>query len=750
MRQIFQNYKTGELSIDDVPPPSLSGGGILVRNIASLISAGTERTTVTTAQKSLVGKAQMRPDLVKKVLTVAKREGLLSTFRMVQNKLDTIVPLGYSSAGEVIAVAADVDEFSVGDRVACAGQGYASHAEIVFVPRNLAAKIPHTVSIGDAAYTTLGAIALQGVRQSGTVIGNAVAVIGLGLIGLLTVQILKAAGCRVMGFDVNEAALEVGLTVGCDKVGLSSALNDATIDHLTAGYGFDCSILTASTKDNSPILMAGDITRNKGRMVIVGAVPANIPRSPFYEKEIEVSFSRSYGPGRYDTTYEERGLDYPHAYVRWTENRNMLAFIDLLEQKKIDLRSLTTHRFTLEEAKNAYDIVSGKKIPDSRPIGMLIEYDSASDPPTSSLIVNETPAVTGDQLKIGFIGAGSFAQNYLLPPLKRNKRVRLVSVATARGLSSTDVAKKFKFESATTDSGEIINNPDIDAVFITTRHDQHADLATRALKQHKSVYLEKPLALDWNQLDALVDAYAADPGRLMIGFNRRFAPSIYGMKKFLAKKLQPCNALYRINAGYVPKDHWTQDPIQGGGRILGEVCHFVDLLAYLIDSVPVRLYAEVISTRQTDVTTHDNLSVTTKYRDGSVSTILYTASGDRSFPKERLEIFSEQTVATVDDFRYWTCTRSGKTKKFGSRKQDKGYKNSLNAFTDSCKRGLPSPVPFEDAVIATISTFKILESLTTGQAVNFDIDHKQNALDNLSSLYSSILANRYKNPENAG
>ncbi|MBL7960950.1 zinc-binding alcohol dehydrogenase, partial [bacterium] len=391
MLQVIQNYKSGELKVEDVPEPALMPGGILVRNVFSLISSGTEKTTVETAQKSLVGKAQSRPDLVKKVIAVAKREGLLSTFRLVKNKLDTQVPMGYSSAGVVTAVASDVDEFAVGDRVACAGQGYASHAETIFVPRNLAVKIPVSVEFDEAAFTTLGAIAMQGVRQAQLVVGEKVAVIGLGLIGLITVQILKASGCIVAGFDIDSDACSLAKELGADYALLTAGNYLPIIEKMTDGYGVDCAIITASTKTNLPVILAGDITRNKGSVVIVGGVPADVPRSPFYEKEIDIRFSRSYGPGRYDTSYEEKGLDYPYGYVRWTENRNMQAFLQLTSDKKIDLKKITSHRFRIEDANKAYQLITGKTKSKEKFIGILLEYDHRREFAVQKhFIVNET------------------------------------------------------------------------------------------------------------------------------------------------------------------------------------------------------------------------------------------------------------------------------------------------------------------------------------------------------------------------
>lgn len=742
MLQVIQNYKTGELKVDDVPEPALMPGGLLVRNVFSLISSGTEKTTVATAQKSLIGKAQSRPDLVKKVIAVAKREGLLSTFRLVKNKLDTLVPMGYSSAGVVIAVAADVDDFAVGDRVACAGQGYASHAETIFVPRNLAVKIPVNVGYDEAAFTTLGAIAMQGVRQAQLVVGEKVAVVGLGLIGLMTVQILKASGCIVAGFDIDPEACELASQLGADHVLLSDGNYLPVIEKMTDGYGVDCTIITASTKTNEPVVLAGEITRNKGSMIIVGGVPADVPRSPFYEKEIDVRFSRSYGPGRYDPSYEEKGLDYPYGYVRWTENRNMQSFLQLLTDKKIDLKRMTTHRFKIDEAEKAYQLITGKNKSKEKFIGILLEYDHRKAvAPQKQFVIREagTSLSSVPTARIGFIGAGNFAQNYLLPILKNDKRALLSIVSTSKGLTSANVAKKFKFLSATTDNTEIIQHKEIDCIFIATRHHLHAPYVIEAMKQNKAVFVEKPLALNYDQLQDIINTAETHSPRVMVGFNRRFAPAVVETKKFLSHKIQPCVVTYRINAGFVPKEHWSQDPIEGGGRIIGEVCHFVDLVSYLIGSIPIKVYADVVSSTRDDMVGKDNAGMTFKFRDGSIATIIYTASGDKSFPKERIEIFNENSVAVIDDFRKVTFSRNGKTRTFGGSKQDKGYKAALNAFITCVLTGSESPVSLQESVNVTIVTLKILESLSQGVPVDIHLDDRQEFLKELSKIHTSSL-----------
>lgn len=720
MLQVIQNYNTGKLTVEEVPPPSLQSGGILVRTMASLISAGTERHTIETARKSLVGKARSRPDMVRKVIQIARRDGWLNTYRLVKNKLDTPVPLGYSNAGIVIAVAEDVDEFSVGDRVACAGQGYASHAETVFVPKNLAVRIPDYVSFEEAAYTTLGAIALQGVRQADPKIGETVVVIGLGLLGNLTVQLLKANGCRVMGIDLQKSACSLALQAGADYALLPDEDAVPFIHRTTNGIGADSVIITAATHNNAPVILAGDLLRHKGTLIIEGAVPADIPRSPFYEKEIDVRFARSYGPGRYDPLYEEIGIDYPYAYVRWTENRNMQAFTDFLARRLVKTEPITTHRFKIEDAEKAYALITGKSENKETVVGVILTYDHRYDelpkkpeecPPT---LVHSGST---DTIRIGFLGAGNFAQNMLLPHFKKISGVELTAVSTSKGITAKKVADKFKFRTHTTNNSEILQNADIQAVFITTRHHLHAPFVIEALQAGKAVYVEKPLALSPEELDQIITVYRQNPRLLMVGYNRRFAPVVSKVKQFLSTKISPYVMHYRINAGHIPKDHWIQDPMQGGGRIIGEVCHFVDLMIYFLKATPTLAYARTLSYNAEDITQRDNVIITLNFSDGSIGSISYIAIGDTTFPKERIELFGEQSVAVIDDFKKCTLTRNGRTQTFGGSKQDKGYRLSVEAFIHALKNQQESPITFSDLIATSRTIFAILESLSTGQPV---------------------------------
>jgi polar amino acid transport system substrate-binding protein len=714
MKQLIQNLKTGELKVEEVPPPLLKTSGVLVRNVYSLISAGTERSTVKMGQSSLLGKASRRPDLVGEVLHNIQREGMINTYHKVMNRLDTPKALGYSSAGVVIETSGDIEELKPGDRVACAGSDYASHAEVVFIPKNLCIPIPPEVSFREAAFTTLGAIAMQSIRQAEATVGDCVTVIGLGLVGLLTVQILKTSGCQVIGLDINPDTLELAKELGAEKTLL---INDPKVEALvagfTSGYGVDRVIITAATPSNQPVELAGRIVRDRGIIVVVGAVKMDIPRNLYYEKELTVKLSRSYGPGRYDTTYEEKGIDYPIGYIRWTEKRNMAAFLQLIAEKKINLEKMITQVFPIAQATRAYEIITGKTHENS--LAILLDYHNGCPEPEKvesrvyltknvrSVIPAETP------LKVGFIGAGNFAQNYLLPPLKGIKEVWLHGVTTARGINAHAVARKFDFVFCTSNSLEILQDPDIHCVFIATRHNLHANLVVQALEQNKHVFVEKPLALSEAELAAVITAYKNSSGELMVGFNRRFSPLVQKVKRFLHPLQNPLVIHYRVNAGFVPKTHWAQDPIEGGGRILGEVCHFVDLMQYLTDAEPLKVYAEAISSLNTSITDFDNVNITVKFNDGSLGVITYVALGDPGPGKERIEIFGDNATVIIDDFKMAALYDNRKTKKVWAK--GKGHREEVEAFISALKAGNSAPIDFKSLVLTTITTFNIHESL---------------------------------------
>jgi predicted dehydrogenase/threonine dehydrogenase-like Zn-dependent dehydrogenase len=715
MKQLSQEMKKGTMHVEDVPDPSLGAGGVVVRTQYSLISAGTERTSVSKRKSSLLSKVRSNPEMLKVVTDQMKNYGIVQTYKKVMNKLESYAPLGYSSAGTVVAVADDIEDFVPGDRVACAGAGYANHAELVFVPKNLCAKLPSEVSFQEGAFTTVGTIALQGVRQAAPTLGETVAVIGLGLVGQLTVQLLKAAGCSVIGIDLDSRNVALAKTMGANaafKRMSPGAVQD--VRSFTRGYGADAVIITAATKNNDPVELAGLISREKGRVIIVGDVGLSLPRDSYYLKELDIKLSRSYGPGRYDALYEEKGLDYPIGYVRWTEKRNMEEFLTLVEQKKVNVGALTTHVFTFADAPKAYNIITGKT--PERYVGVLLEYPEAKPGPKSISVAPAQP--TQASLSIGFIGAGNFAQSSLLPYLKA-KNVAFKSVCTARGLNAKNVARQFGFERATTDPKEIYASEMIDTVFIATRHNLHASLCVQAIKNFKHVFVEKPLALNDAELDQIVSAHNAAMKksnlRFMVGFNRRFAPSVREAKKFFEAAGQPMVINYRVNAGYLPKDHWSQDLIEGGGRIIGEVCHFIDTIQFITGGMPQKVFAQSLSTSG-NYTQSDNVAITVRFNNAAVGVITYLANGDASVPKERIEMFAAGKTAVIENFKRLE-TYHGNTRKVKDWSvPDKGHRAEMEEFIESIHLA-NDLIPFESLIATTRATFRIIDSLETGRPV---------------------------------
>jgi polar amino acid transport system substrate-binding protein len=712
MLQAIQYQKTGKLHVKELPAPELKPKMIIVRTVASLISAGTERTSVATAQASTLEKIRTRPDLVKQVLDMAKREGWMSTIEKVRTKLDSYKALGYAASGEVIASLCD--EFSPGDRVACAGGGYASHAEILAVPRNLAVKIPEGVSYDEAAFTTLGAIAMQGVRQAKVSLGESVAVIGLGLLGQITLQLLKAAGCRVIGLDINERQFALAREFGADALLTSNSGSLPEIENFTRGIGCDAVIITAGTNSNEPVELAIKAARKRGRLVVVGAVGMNLPRAGFYEKELEVTIACSYGPGRYDPSYEEEGNDYPVGYVRWTERRNMESVLDLMAAGRLNVERIITHRIPILEAQRAYDIITGKIVEPY--MGILLKYPDRGDQAllrTVQVDPTASPRKKGGDLGVGFIGAGSFAQSYLIPPAKREK-ARLVSVMTSTSVNARSVAEKFGFSEATTDADTLLANPAIDALFIATRHDTHGDYVARALEAGKQVFVEKPLAINRAELER-IRGIATTNDRLMVGFNRRFSDPLLAMEKFFAQTNEPKTMLYRVNAGFIPPDNWIQAEAQGG-RIIGEGCHFIDAMSFISGGHPTSVHATAIGSTNMQVRNADSVSITIRFSDGSVGTLHYLANGDPSIPKEYFEVFAGGSTAIMNNFKTLTLARGrkSKTENFSG---DKGHSEEVRRTLRAMSDGGPMPISFASLSTTTEATIAAVESLETGESV---------------------------------
>jgi predicted dehydrogenase/threonine dehydrogenase-like Zn-dependent dehydrogenase len=711
MKQVVQNFKTGELAVREVPMPHLVGPGVLVRTHVSLVSAGTERMVTEFAQKSMVGKARSRPDLVRQVLDKIKRDGLLSTFRTVMSRLEQELPLGYSSAGTVIAQTPDVEGLSVGDRVACAGGNYATHSEAAFVPKNLIARIPEGVSFEEASFVTLGAIAMQGVRVADVRLGERVGVIGLGLLGLLTVQLLKASGCRVLGVDVDASRVELARTLGAD-VAVDPNAAGAAARSMTEGRGLDAVIITAATASNQPIEQAAEMSRLKGRVAIVGAVGMNIPRKPYYERELDIRFSMSYGPGRYDTNYEEKGRDYPYAYVPFTEQRNMIAFLDLIAQGTVDVKTLITHRIPIDEAHRAYDMIQGKG--QDAYIAICLTYPQDRDLTARIELPAARSAPVAGKLRVAFIGAGNYAQLMLLPRFAAHKDLQMVGVATHEGVGARQAAEKFGFRYATTDYREVLADGNVDAVVIATRHDLHAQVAVEALQAGKHVWVEKPLGLNEEELAEVVEAARAACDRVVfVGFNRRWAPLTQEAVRFFAGRRGPMSILYRCNAGALPPEHWAHDSEVGGGRIIGEACHFIDLVAFLAGAMPTSVYCRAVAGLPQGQVNQDQSITTVTLADGSIGSVAYLASGEKSFSKERIEVFADGKTFVIDDFRLGLAAASGREKHF-KMTQDKGQSGEVDAFVRALRAGGEPPIPLADLIGVHLATLKAIESLRSG------------------------------------
>lgn len=717
MRQLTQKLKDGSMQIIDVLDPLVGAGSVLVKNHFSLISAGTEGSTVKTARMGYLGKAKERPQQVKQVIDTLKSQGVVQTYRAVMKKLDAYSPLGYSSAGRVIGVAPDVCEFVVGDLVACGGLT-ASHAEVVSVPVNLCVKLKTDADLKAAAYNTLGAIALQGVRQADLRLGETCAVIGMGLLGQLTGLLLRASGVRIIAVDIDPFIVKMAaehcadIAMTRDDPGIEGRILEST-----QGLGCDAVIITAASSSLDPINFAGAISRKKGTVVVVGAVPTGFDRDPhFYKKELQVRMSCSYGPGRYDPGYEEKGIDYPPAYVRWTEKRNMESFQDLLHEKKIDVSYLTTHVFKLADAIKAYDMMLNKQ---ERFVGILIEYDSAAAEESGSKIVLKDAVGRHGEARacIGFIGAGSYAQSHLLPNVPKETGVSLKGVMTATGTNSRSVADRYGFQFCTNDERDILGDQDINTVFIATRHNSHASYVAKAFTSGKHVFVEKPLCLTEAELEDIRTTYfdACAKGTaplLMVGYNRRFSPLALTMKETLGDG--PMAMVYRINAGAIPADSWIQDPSVGGGRIIGEACHFIDFLTFLNGTLPVSVCA---TSMRSVLDLNDTMTINLTYENGSIGTVSYFSNGDKGLPKERVEVYCNGAAAILDDFRVLSLHAHGKRKEKKLLSQDKGQKAEVAAFIRSVLQGGSPPIPFDEIYTTSVVTFKALESVRSGQSV---------------------------------
>ncbi len=715
MKQILQNLNSGHTTIEEIPCPKVSTRQLLIRTSKTLVSAGTERMLVDFGKANLIEKARQQPDKVKMVLDKIKTDGLIPTYESVSNKLSQPLPMGYCNIGIVMEVGDGVSGFTVGNRVVSNGK----HAEVVNVPENLCCKVPNSVSDEDAVFTVLGAIALQGIRLVEPTLGESVVVTGLGLIGLMTVQLLRAHGCRVLGLDFDPDKLEIARQFGAETVDLSKGENPVTAaETFSRGRGVDAVIITASTKSNDPVHQGALMCRQRGRIVLVGVVGLELSRADFYEKELTFQVSCSYGPGRYDPLYEEGGQDYPIGFVRWTEQRNFEAVLDMMADGRIDVLPLISHRFPLDNAKDAYELVGGS----GSSLGIILDYPN-SDQRTNAELLEQTVKfdsttirkTTADQPILGFIGSGNYATSVLIPAFDKTPAI-LKSVASSSGISSVHVGKKHGFQETTTNSSNIINDDEINTVVITTRHDSHANFVCQALEQGKHVFVEKPLALDRQGLADIEQTYISNGKNnknslLMVGFNRRFSPLVKKMKSLLEGISEPKSFIMTVNAGAIPADHWTQDINIGGRRIIGEGCHFIDLLRFLADSPIIKVQAMMLGDKAGIGIRDDKVTFTLLFENGSLGTVHYLANGDKSFPKERLEVFCGGRILQLDNFRKLRGFGWPGFKKMNLTRQDKGNSACAQEFIQAVKDGLASPIGFDELMEVTRISFDIMDLL---------------------------------------
>ncbi len=701
MKQIIQELKKGNTILEEVPVPSLKSGSILIKTTKSLVSLGTERMLVDFGKANLIQKARQQPEKVKMVLDKIKTDGIGPTLNSVLNKLDQPIPLGYSNVGRVVEVGKGVTEFAIGDRVV--SNGY--HAEYVCVPKNLAAKIPKDVSDEEAVFTVIGSIALQGIRLIKPTFGESIVVVGLGLIGLLTAELLKANGCNVIGFDYDENKVTIAKNKGVTAINISDGTDQVKfVNSYTKNIGCDAVIITASNKSNEIISQSAKMCRKRGRIVLVGVVGLNINRSDFYEKEISFQVSCSYGPGRYDNQYESKGNDYPIGYVRWTEKRNFEAILNAISKKNLNVKSLITDRVPLDDYLKIYGDISN-----SKSIASILEYSSSKEQNCTINLIEKS--FHGNNGVIGIVGSGNFTGSTILPKLKKIS-ANIKYIASSGGLSSTILAKKYGISNSTSDYNQILNDDDVDLVIITTQHHMHAKMVIETIKAGKSVFVEKPLALNKNELDEIIKIYNTSNVNLTVGFNRRFAPLAKNMKKALGGTFTPINIVATMNAGFIPKDVWIHDMEIGGGRIIGEACHHIDLCTYLSESKVVSVCMNAMGVSPVENT--DNVSILLKYENGSNAVINYFANGSKGYSKERVEVYSQQRTLIMDNWR--SLKGFGFNNAISSKKsQDKGHQNQFKALLEQQKNGGSSIIPFDEIINTTRASFAAVDSLTEGK-----------------------------------
>ena len=704
MKQIIQDLKKGDTILEEVPVPRVKSGTVLIQTTRTLVSLGTERMLVDFGKANLLQKAKQQPDKVKMVIDKIKTDGLRPTLDAVFNKLGQPLPLGYCNVGKVVAVGKNVNEFSVGDRVASNG----NHAEFVCVPKNLVAKIPDNVSDDEAAFTVIGAIGLQGIRLLQPTFGETIVVVGLGLIGLITAELLLANGCNVIGFDFDSEKIKIAKEKGIIAINPSDGTNQVKfVESYTNGIGSDGVIITASNKSNEIISQSARMCRKRGRVILVGVIGLDISRADFFEKEITFQVSCSYGPGRYDQDYEQKGQDYPIGFVRWTEKRNFEAVLNAISKKTLDVNSLITDRVPLNDYLKIYGDMSN-----SKSIASILEYSSLEEQKSTIKLLEKS--FHGKKGIVGIIGAGNFTSSTILPNLKKiNAKIKYI--ASSGGLSSTIMAKKHNIANSTSDYYQILNDENVDLVMITTQHHMHAKMAIEAINAGKSVFVEKPLALNENELDEIIEKYNSKDVNVSVGFNRRFAPLAKKMKKTLGSSSTPINIVATMNAGFIPNNIWVHDMEIGGGRIIGEACHYIDLCSYFSGSKVISACMNAMGVNPEENT--DNASILLKYENGSNAVINYFANGSKGYSKERVEIYSQERTLVMDN---WRKLKGYGFKSFSSTKsrQDKGHFNQFKQLIEQQKNGGEPIIPFDEIVNTTKASFAAIESLKKGKWIS--------------------------------
>jgi predicted dehydrogenase len=718
MKQVTQNYKTGNIELAEVEPPALKPGGVLVRSEYSVISTGTEGMKVREGKLSYLGKARARPDQLKKVVNTARQQGLVATYLKVMNKLDSLTPLGYSLAGEVIGVGSGAEEFHVGQRVACAGAGYANHAEINFIPKNLVVPVPDGVASKHAAFSTVGAIALQGFRQAEMQLGETACVIGLGLLGQFLVQILRAAGMHVVGVDLVESRCGLAAQLGAKAaITPGDARLESLIGRMTGGYGVDCVFIATGGASNAATELAVNVARDRARVVDIGKTRLDLPWNDYYRKELDLRFSRSYGPGRYDPLYEEGGIDYPIGYVRWTEKRNLASFLELVVEGKVLVDPIISAVHSFCDAERIYQEIedSGRDM-----LGVVFQYERPEKAAVQSLQARAAPEPRTNSsgcLRLALIGAGNYASSMLLPHLQKNGDVELVAVATMTGLSGQNAKRKFGFRYATTEYREILDDPGIDAVLIATRHASHARLVSAALRAGKTTYVEKPLAISLDDVGLIRSTIIESSNdRLMVGFNRRFSPVIREIRKRFRSEHIPTAVHYRVHAGRLEQGSWYLDPAEGS-RFVGEAGHFFDTLAFLADSRPVAVTAMALRPQRNTADDLENIAAIVRYENGSVGNLLYLTQGGAKVPKEFVEVFGGGMTAQLHNFESFDLFHDTGHERSRVMRVDKGQKGELEAFVGAARATAPMPIPIDDLFDTTLTTLAVMKSIRVGKEV---------------------------------